>query len=489
MHIAVVGAGLSGALVVHNFVTSPYIDELTIDIYEPRERLAAGQAYQDDTHEAILNLHAMDISMIDDQPHDAIEWLSRHYPQYAQPEAFIPRAIYGEYLNDRFEEYFEHPNVTVIRDQVHDLLYNEENHTYQLITEQDDTALNRSYEAVFLAIGHPPYADYYELREAKQFILNPFPIQEKLAYIPTDARVGIIGTGLSAMDAMKFLLHERKMSQPITLFNHSDQPFKTVKFVRYLGDVVMTFNLDWIHQQQMEHEYIPLQLMVDTFFADLKDNEIDFTRLYQTYGTGSENEIRLAIAKNDPHMAKLRAYILQMTNYLPDLYHALTPSDRDLFHRRYEEVFNHFRSQIPFESIHAAIKGVDQGTVQLVVGMEHVRAESDGSFTIHTQNGNDHPVDYLINTAGFQFTLAGAVQDNSFVSNLYNREIIMANINGGIHVTWPQAQVVSPNHGIMPNLYLLGHWISKIQYGNNNIHLINIQARRTVELFLQQQFE
>ena len=56
MKMAIVGAGLSGATLVNEFVNHPTINKLQIDVYEPRDLLCVGQAYQPDTNLSLIHI-------------------------------------------------------------------------------------------------------------------------------------------------------------------------------------------------------------------------------------------------------------------------------------------------------------------------------------------------------------------------------------------------------------------------------------------------
>ena len=166
---------------------------------------------------------------------------------------------------------------------------------------------------------------------------------------------------------------------------------------------------------------------------------------------------------------------------MPDLYNTLTPLDRDLYKQNYERVFIHFRRQIPVESLAFILENLDQGRLEIVTSLKSIITEDD-SYQLETENGESYHADYLINCTGFQFDIQKALAFDPLIKNLYQRDMLTPYYRGGAMVTWPDCQVVA-SRGLMPNMYLLGHWISKIHYGNNNIHLCIKQAERVAEGF------
>lgn len=485
MRIAVVGSGPSGSTIVRELLTSPLNEgQLNIDVFEEDEKLVVGQAYEADTHEAIMNEHARDLTIDPDEPYDFMYWLEKHYPEWARRDAFVPRSIYGEYLYDRLYQYYQADNVNVIQTKVIDIEFKDGKRHLQ--GQSGDWFYD--YNAVFLAIGHPPYADHYQLIGEDNYINNPFPIKDKLNRLGYGMNVGVIGSGLSSFDIVKYLIKETEINLPLKIFIQDEEPFHTVKFYRYDGELSMTFNDDWIASELKKGKrYIPLDLMVETFLNDLAENDIDFNRLNTLYGNGTLDEVALAIVNQDEDLSKLRRYVVMVTQYLPDLFNALTPSDRDRYTHEYEETFNHFRSQMPNNSLEFILYHLEEGTLEIVSNLQNIYPKEDGSgFDLFTVNDDHHRADILINATGFQYDLSKAINDDLLLKNLYDKDIMTPYYRGGIHVTWPQCELVSNKRGRVGHVYLLGHWISKIHYGNNNIHLCMKQAKRVVNYFVNE---
>ncbi|UUX33213.1 FAD/NAD(P)-binding protein [Fundicoccus culcitae] len=476
MKVAVVGGGISGLTIIRKLLSQDEIQhDLTIDLFDKTGDFIVGAPYTKDTKEAIMNEHAQDLSIIPEKPDDFLDWLRENHADYATNDAFVPREYYGGYLFDRLVRFLESDKV--VKHQVAIVDYD----TKRL---QDEAGQwYEGYDAIFFTIGHPPYADYYELEGTPNYINHPVPLEEKLSELDANRPIGIIGTGLTALDVTKYLLKTYDLKQPLRLYTNDTTPFKTVKFTRYQGDIHLSFSDEWIREQADADGFIGLQTMVDTFLSDLATNGIDIWQLLELYGTGSIDEIRLAIERRDESLGKLRRYIVMMTIYLSDLYNALTPMDRDRYHNKYERIFNHFRSQIPVESLQVVLENLDNGRLEIVTNLEAIMSENNG-FVLKTSNGGRYEADYLINCTGFQFDIRKALDFDPLIKNLYNREILTPYFRGGAMVTWPHCQIVSSRFGVLPNVYMLGHWISKIHYGNNNIHLCIKQAERVADAFI-----
>lgn len=479
MRIAIVGAGISGSVILQNLLDSSLPqDQLQIDVYEPRQVLVVGFPYDIEAPGAIMNEHALDLTIDDNKPEDFLDWLKENYPEWADSDAFVPRTHYGEYLHDHFISCYSQPNVAVKQEKIINLQLKDP----QYLLQTEDETWQDAYDAVFFTIGHPPYSDHYDLIDTPKYIHDPYPIYHQLNKLERDEHIAVIGSGLTSLDVLTYLLNNYQWKYPIQCFV-PNEPFKTVKFKRYNGELQFSFGNQWIEEQADAAGYIPLEVVMRQLQTDLEANDIDWERLIEHYGTGTMDEVRRAISQHDEELIKLRRYLVMLSSYLPDLYNALTPSDRDYYSEHYEEIFNHFRNQMPVSSLESILNWVDEGRLEIISGIKDIDYD-EGFYNLRLQNMSTYMADTVINAAGFELDLTKAVHRDPLLKNLYDEEILTPYYRKGVMVTWPHCQIVTPNQGALENVFLLGQWISGIHYANNNIHLCMKQARRVAHYFL-----
>ena len=95
--IAIVGGGCSGALVAAQILRSGFSGRIAI--IETRLRLGHGLAYSTPFEQHLLNVPTRNMSAFPDEPAHFVEWLRARWPG-AVPDAFAPRKMYGEYIED-----------------------------------------------------------------------------------------------------------------------------------------------------------------------------------------------------------------------------------------------------------------------------------------------------------------------------------------------------------------------------------------------------
>jgi len=102
--VAVIGGGLSGALVAERLLRST-ARSLRIVVIERREQIGAGFAYSTDHPEHVLNVPSKSMSAVDGEPDHFVAWLrgegraeSDDWETSSDPEGFVPRGLYGSYV-------------------------------------------------------------------------------------------------------------------------------------------------------------------------------------------------------------------------------------------------------------------------------------------------------------------------------------------------------------------------------------------------------
>lgn len=500
MKVAIIGAGISGSSVLrelyHQTQTRSDFNLDQVDMFEPRDQLGPGAPYAEDSHCLLMNSYVGNLSVDSDNPDDFYSWLQDQAPEYADKGAFAPRPLFGDYLRHRFAPYYAWDRVHHIQKRVDGIHILEEGpdrparnsldapYRYQVQTQ--DGQVYTGYDGVFLAIGHPPYADHYQLLGQDRYIHDPYPLKDRLKDLdPSQDRIGIIGSGLTGLDIMRYLQEamNRSFQSPVSFFIRTT-PFTTVKFKRSEEDLIFSFHDQWLDQvkERADSHHVPFQRIYDQVQSDLEANGIDWHQLNQKYGQGSVGEALLAMAEEDPSLLRLQNYLGQLTGYLPDLFMAMTVTDRKYFFDQYLAPFEHFRSQMPQESLEDILRWQGEGRLDIISGLTDIRTQSDG-FQMVLDTGADVQVDYLVNAAGFENKLDQAAQQDPLIDLLFEREIILPHMLGGIVVSWPTCEVVSARYGLCKHLYLLGHWIFTTQFGNNNTKLCLKKGREAAACF------
>lgn len=199
--IAIVGGGAAGTLAAIHLLRRAR-PGLRIAMFEPAPRPGEGVAYSTRRREHLLNVPAGRMSALPDEPADFLRWLAGR-EEYAGAGdlsgCYLPRRDYAAYLGDRLREAVATSAATL-----------ELRHHRITALRRHDTGFSLEWEdgratagRVLLATGNAPRP--LPARGASTLgaprLLEAWD-SEGLATIAPDARVCIVGTGLSMVDVV-----------------------------------------------------------------------------------------------------------------------------------------------------------------------------------------------------------------------------------------------------------------------------------------------
>ena len=196
--VVVIGGGFSGTLAALHLVRDGSVH---VTLVEPNSSPGRGMAYSPPTHDFLLNVPAGRMSAWSDRAGDFLQWLQRSDP-LADAATFAPRAAYGDYLAHLLAGERANPRLEVVRDRAIDLQRHRTGFTVTLAAGRQ----LRCWGTV-LALGNAPPRPLPTRHAAgrhDRVLDHPLADLDRLAP-ETDATVGIVGTGLTALDIIMWL--------------------------------------------------------------------------------------------------------------------------------------------------------------------------------------------------------------------------------------------------------------------------------------------
>ncbi len=106
--VVVVGAGAAGALTATHLVTH-LSSRFRVDLVDPGPTTARGTAYSTTDPRHLLNVPASGMSAFPRDPEHFYRWVRAHHDPQAQPQDFVPRSVYGDYVESLLETAAEYP--------------------------------------------------------------------------------------------------------------------------------------------------------------------------------------------------------------------------------------------------------------------------------------------------------------------------------------------------------------------------------------------
>lgn len=493
-NIAIVGGGLAGSSALKELLNHPYFNkEDRITVFEAQHTLGAGMPYEEDSHTVMLNNSPDAVSAEGGDPYDFIKWLDQNYEKRTNFEELVPRPVYGEYLNEKFEPWYTHKQVKVIKASVEDLKIM--NSKKQEVRDGEPgpyfydvyTAggwLGEFFDAVFFAIGHPPYSDYYDLMGEENYIHDPYPVKENLSDFNGDEKIGIIGSGAAGVDVMRYLIQEQNLINPLTFYVRNE-PFYTPLIPLERPFTNFSFSDEWITAELEKGKgLIPLNQIYELIMDDFSREEVDLLEVYSDYKVGKLVQYRYALDARDQDLAYTQKYMSSMVPYLPALINSLNQKDLEIFNKKYREPMEFLRTITPTKTFEWILDLLQTNDIRVVRGLEEINSLGHNGFNILADQ--EEKVDVLINVTGFETRFSHARKLNPLIENLYRKKIILSHFDGeGILVTWPGLQPINQRYGVLENIFFFGAFVSSTHYPNNHVENITRKSSDTVQYYMK----
>lgn len=208
--IAIIGGGVSGAAVAFHLLQRRSLQPGQLFVFEPRERLGAGLAYdtRDPAHR--INVPAARMSLLPDDLEHFQRWLLTH-DGMADDDAgiaangglFPRRAVFGNYVNSMIQPFVEDGRLSHIRQRVDHISRSEGR---WIVAGEAGRRVHA--DILVIATSHPSPLPPQVLQRAlaghPRFVADPTK-SDALAAVRADDRVLVVGNGLTSADVIASL--------------------------------------------------------------------------------------------------------------------------------------------------------------------------------------------------------------------------------------------------------------------------------------------
>lgn len=432
-HITIIGSGFCGTALAVQLLTRAQ-GPLRVSLINRSGRLARGLAYGTRSASHILNVPAERMSLFPERPSDFLEFARRQLPE-ARPGDFLPRRFYGDYLQDRLGHAIAEaaPGVrfSSLCQQVVELVDQGDHLRLHL----DDGELLDSRQVIIATGNFAPStpAALQSLAGDPRYLRDPWQAGA-LEQIPGDARVLLLGTGLTMYD------------MALALQDHGHRGQITALSRRAL--------LPHAHRDNAQHPLLPE--LPESFRQPMHLNE----------RVSSLRRLIREAAKDGHDWRDLVAALRPLT---PQIWQQLSDIERRRFLRHLQPYWDVHRHRAAPPVAQRITELRDSGQLQVRAGrLLSAHAGDDGLQLEFRPRGHSRPVrerfDFLINCTGPSTDLRNIGEP--LLDGLLKRGQIVQDANClGLH-TDSEYRLLDATGKAQPNLFLLSpmlrasHWES-----------------------------
>lgn len=437
MRIAIIGLGCSGTLVLRSLVDLLQEDDpIELLLFESETQLGAGLPYgRVFNHDSfLLNMQTSTLGADPRRPREFVEWLAGRAPSSEiDSSSYVERTRMGDYLAHLLQKSLAslqrlRIRYEIVREEVGDI--HVRGKEYSLFSGTQTYTVDR----VILAVGHLKKRE--RITRSPRYIANPYHDLARVQAIPVNARVGVIGTKLTAVD-IAILLRSRGIGQ-IALFSGSGR-LPLIRGVRPA-------------EQQLPAVPKPEGRSLRAFVRSIRQQLAAHgaPAEYSGFMSGLSEAARIERELEQAQSSRLWHTLLdESKEFIDDYWQKLSAFHKRLFLRKYQGLWMSYRHPMPPANARKIAAMLRDGSLQVHGGYRGVTEHADGTLTVQVRD-TALELDYLIDASGTPADVRDI--DSRLLHNLMRAGIVSRCEFGGIEVD-PATHRLRPSSGI----YAIGH--------------------------------
>ncbi|MBN2910328.1 FAD/NAD(P)-binding protein [Polycladomyces sp. WAk] len=475
--IGVVGGGAACVSLVHYLVDKGVPGSFDVTVFEANRPVGPGLAYQQDTDILRMNRMARTMSVLAEDPEHFWKWLSSHpyyAPLYEGTDDYLPRSLFGAYLQDVFEQtrrvgLKKSISVEVVKKEVIHLYKRDR---YRLMTRDGET---HEFDIVILCIGHPSSIDHFNLRGNDRYVHHPYPLSPAISVIFRNDRVAVLGSSLTAVDVAIALQKQGHAGEIHLLSRTGELPSVRSEFapcqLRYLTREAMVGILQ-------KRGVIRLRDIIRLFRRELRPYGEDWRDVLFPHSR-KRSPVEWLKRELDAARNKRRwqSVLAAANEIIEEFWLYLDEADKNRFMRDYHRLFMARRNPMPVRNAVKIHQMMQQRQLTVKGGLKHMDALSDGTFFAQFDGGEIKRYDWVINATGSSRNLELASCSGLLLSLLHNG-YARRHAHGGIDVDFQTGAVVDQQGRADLRLRAVGHITCGTYYYTGSLELIAKRAEQ-----------
>jgi uncharacterized NAD(P)/FAD-binding protein YdhS len=466
-NITIIGGGACGISVFIElflqFRIAGLHQQVSITIIEENNEVGKGLAFGTKQPGHILNTQADLMGIHYTEPQHFSEWLIENaesvedevVDNHGRDEAFTTRRLYGDYLKAQFDHYFDLAKKEGMQVEII--------HASALKVSQTKNGFNvflsgkkkHSCNYLILSPGTPVANNYPELEKRSNYFPSPWPSEPLIEKIPKTADLGILGSSLSAIDALMTLVDNGHKGK-ITFYSFDGllprvQPENQEP---YQCEFITLKNLHQIQRSKLRNPFVKELLRL--FMQEAEDyagKKIDWketNRIGKPADRLLKTDIKIALNGGDALINI--PYALRYES--SEMWKSLDESERIKFKKWLGGYWAANRHCMPLVNAERVEKLFDSKQLTVIPDLKEVIFDQKKGFVLTYGDDEQASEKYLINATGPASDIEK--MKSELMQALAKSGLVEAEAVGGIKINTQTMQIIRDKKPY-PNFYALGH--------------------------------
>ncbi|HEY0167193.1 MAG TPA: FAD/NAD(P)-binding protein [Jatrophihabitans sp.] len=461
--IAVVGAGASAVAFLAALDGGGGVEPGELLIFDPSRWLWRGRPYQPDDDCVRVNSVPADMSVVAGDSQHLWNWLQAREIMLERSvlvdelsgSVFIPRAVYGDYLEQSARQALlslgrRGWRVRIVRELVTGFGQCGDG---RLEVRAGGQVSVVDYAVLATGAGAP--TDVYGLAGVKGFIADPYPVAGRLFGVGDDSSVAVIGTGLTAVD-VALGLRAKGHRGPIRLLSRSG----SLPGVRQRAVALQMQHFTSAALAELRGSVGQLRIadVVDLMSKELAHwGEDPAELLAEVTGVGDESGIarlRRHLGLVDDSSVALRLVQQAVPEVGPDIWPYLAGEEQELMLSSHYRTIMSLCCPMPPTSASLLLELADSGQLSVEAGLQGIAPAAGGAGFEVTVDGRVESADVVVSAVNARvrgYSLGAA----DLTDSLTEQGLALRHRHGGLVTDRANSRARRPD-GSPSRLYTLG---------------------------------
>ncbi|NYT59328.1 FAD/NAD(P)-binding protein [Alcaligenaceae bacterium] len=470
--LAIVGGGSTAtsflAQLIETLDKSGIHGSRRIVVFEPLPDVGPGEPYAEDLPTNLLNIPAGKMSAYAGDRGHFLKWvesqgdaiLQKYGVNHLDAGTFLPRPMFGEYLKEVWQDLCANAkilgvNVQQVAVRVDGIALSPENSCVHLETRKGVYGASR----VVLCNGNLPSASYTDLQGCKGYFNSPYPVTKLAALVEREASVGIIGTSLSAIDAIVALV-ESGHAGPLLSVSRSGRLPSVRSAVAPSTPIVPPTAEEIASLVQSEDRGLTLEALFSLLSERLtaSGDALDWTDVLG-YGSDPQTALEREIDASSTLPRNWQSIAISLNDSIEHAWRLMPDSEKRSFYAKWRSLWMTRRATFPLTNALKIKQYLNEDRLQIQAGSNDLAIQPAGDgfeITFSGANGSRHRrhVDYIVNATGMSTNVAAS--NDPLVQSLLKREIASANPYGGFNLDFDTGCLLYTDGSVIRNISVLG---------------------------------